>query len=680
MKKYKFIKTVPELIKDINETDNSDDIIRLENTFACSYGESFMIFSAILNAVLRYNLLNEKAEFIMLDTLIFILLGIGFATISRIEIDLKVQTHIVSMLYFIWSIFLTVRFYHFIGPAVWTIAFIQIAISMFRITKIMFSYMAIATFFSGMYVVLVTSRDQYNMGSFYYIVQIALFFILLIISAAVYRVNSLRYIKIDKRYEMVNRQKQEIESMYEEITATEEELRHQNDVLKENNVKIKNNEDNLIKLAFYDSLTLLPNRKMILEYIDNLVEVAKDKTLKFFIVFIDLDNFKRINDTMGHHVGDLFIRSAAERLKGAIGEGATIGRIGGDEFALVFQEDISDEEFLEYVNKLRTDFSKPFQIDNTEIRSSASFGISSYPRDGKNTLDLIKSADTAMYKAKEKGKNSVQFFEKSMMIEIIQRIDMENKLISALQGDEFFMVYQPQYSAKDNKIRGLEALVRWKSKSDGVIKPEKFIKIAEEMGSIVTLGEIILKNACYEYKKLQEKYNLDILLSINISVNQLKDNTFTERVKKILEETGLDPKYLEFEITESIFAESITQTTELLNEIKDLGISISLDDFGTGYSSLNYLRLFPIDVLKIDKSFIADLFVKASKKEIVGDIVSLAHNLDIFVIAEGIEHEEQLEYLIAHNCDCIQGFLLGRPLEINLLEKLFQGDCPQEVE
>jgi diguanylate cyclase (GGDEF)-like protein len=368
--------------------------------------------------------------------------------------------------------------------------------------------------------------------------------------------------------------------------------------------------------------------------------------LSFYIIFIDIDSFKKINDSMGHHIGDLFISDAAKRLKASIHKSDFIGRIGGDEFALIIQRRLSNKEVFKYIDKIRKHFLQPFIIEGNEITSSASFGIASFPYDGVGQVELMKNADTAMYKAKELGKNNVQFFENSMKEELLEKLNLENELKSALYNNEFFLVFQPIYNLRTGKIRGFETLVRWNSPVLGMVAPDKFIPVTEELGIIIPLGEWIIRTACKTFKKLQDKYKLEeTVLAINLSVKQLESPNIVETIKYILKETNFDPNLLEIEITETTFMNSIHKTKSTLEKLQDMHISISLDDFGTGYSSLSYLRQLPIDTLKIDRTFINDILKSDRNVEIIGSIIDLSHNLDIAVIAEGIEEEIQLRHL-----------------------------------
>lgn len=475
--------------------------------------------------------------------------------------------------------------------------------------------------------------------------------------------------RLDNKIKEVINQKEEIYTLYEEVVHNEKEILEKNSQLIQYNKEIKKSEEKLSYLAFFDVLTEIPNRKMIIDRIDFLISLAESKKISFATVFIDLDNFKKINDSMGHHAGDLLLKAVTSKLKGLIHSKDMLGRLGGDEFAIIIQRELKEEEILEYVENLKDSLMDCFVIENTEFNTSASLGISMYPQDGKDSAELLKCADTAMYKAKEYGKNGVYFFRKEMKEDILKKIEFENRLLSAIKNEEIFLVFQPQYTSNSKELRGFEVLVRWKSPELGLVSPGQFIPVAEETGFIVQLGEFIFRKACEKFKYIQDKYNIMSVISVNISALQIMDPYFVQMVKNVLEETKFDVRYLELEITESVFISSVDYVINIINELKEMGISIALDDFGTGYSSLNYLQLLPIDTLKIDKSFI-DSIDNNTKKQIVGSIISLVHKMEISVVAEGIENEIQLEYLKKHECDFIQGFLWGKPLNEEEVSKL----------
>jgi len=471
--------------------------------------------------------------------------------------------------------------------------------------------------------------------------------------------------RLNHRLKELTEQKEELSGLYEEVSVTEEESRQQNIILTKYNAIMIKNEEKLNYLAFTDVLTKLPNRKMIINRINQLVMQSRNKQEYFSVVFIDLDNFKRINDSRGHHIGDLLLQASALRLQTLISKEDMLGRLGGDEFALIIQSRFEKLEIFEYVESLRTVIIERFMIENSEFIISASFGISVFPQDGNDSADLLKCADTAMYKAKEHGKNGIQFFNKKMKAEVLQKIEFESRLISSIQNEEIFLVYQPQYSADTKRLKGFEALARWQSPELGLINPMEFIPVAEETGYIILMGEWILRTACKMFKYIQDTYKTELVIAVNISSVQIVDPSFIQMVKNVLDETKLSGEFLELEITESVFISSVDYVVDVFNELKEMGVRIALDDFGTGYSSLSYLQKLPINLLKIDKSFINSINKLESNKQIVGSIISLVHKMGILVVAEGVENEEQLEYLKNYDCDYIQGFLWGRPLSEN---------------
>ncbi|PKM59464.1 MAG: hypothetical protein CVU99_13280 [Firmicutes bacterium HGW-Firmicutes-4] len=375
---------------------------------------------------------------------------------------------------------------------------------------------------------------------------------------------------------------------------------------------------------------------------------------------------------MGHLYGDDYLKYTAKRLQELVHEDDLLGRLGGDEFALIIQRNIKEDAAYNYVESLRNELCDKIKTSYSEFKVSASFGISVFPQDGKDPIELLKSADTSMYKAKELGRNNIQFFRPDMKEEILNKIQMESLLLKAYENKEFFIEYQPQFNAEDHRIRGFEALIRWDSPHYGRVAPMNFIPLAEEMGLIIGIGQWVLLTACHKFKELDNRFDQNLCISVNVSAVQMRDKNFVAIVKNVLDETNMDPKQLELEITESLFIDNIEETIDMLNEIKSLNVRISLDDFGTGFSSLSYLRRLPIDTLKIDKSFIDDLSDQDSSIRIVGDIISLGHNLDAHIVAEGIENSTQLDYLKANNCDCIQGFMFGKPMSVKDVEALLE--------
>lgn len=427
----------------------------------------------------------------------------------------------------------------------------------------------------------------------------------------------------------------------------------------------------LAHLAHHDALTGLPNRLNFNESLNQALARAKRKRGMLSVMFLDLDRFKLINDTMGHNLGDLLLKDIAERIRQILREGDTIARQGGDEFLVLLPEIRDEQEVVSVTERILGVFSQPLMLDGNEIYMSTSIGISLYPTDGSDLETLVKQADTAMYYAKEQGRNNYQFFMAGLNIKANDRLSTENSLRKALARGEFILHYQPQVDIESGSIVGLEALIRWNSAAQGIVPPFSFIPIAEDTGLIVPIGEWVLRTACAQNKAWQEQGYPHLRMAVNVSARQFREPKFIKLVAKILQETGLDPKWLELEITESIAMENGEASVEMLSLFKNLGVRISIDDFGTGFSSLNYLRRMPIDTLKIDQSFIQDISTGENGEEVVTAIIQLAKNLRLKVIAEGVETNSQRSFLKNKRCDEMQGFLFSKAVTPEEVEKLF---------
>lgn len=425
--------------------------------------------------------------------------------------------------------------------------------------------------------------------------------------------------------------------------------------------KLKEQQFEMEYMAYHDILTGLPNRTLFLLELEKALMASNKNDKQVAVIFIDLDNFKDVNDTLGHSTGDLLLKTLAFRLKDQIRKQDMLTRLGGDEFAVMIQDIDSEDEVYEFCLRIKDKILEPFKFNGSRFNISPSVGIAMYPTNAKNGEELLKNADTAMYRSKNIGKNTIQFYQDSMRTDMLRRLSVEGSLRAAIKKKLLTLHYQPQICLKTGKIRSFEALIRWTDDILGIIPPTEFIPVAESAGLIVPLGEWILREACEEAIRLN-KFRNDILMSVNISAVQLKQLDFVKLVKRTLEETGLKPELLELEVTETTLISSFDTTIIMFEELRKLGVKISLDDFGTGYSSLSYLRKLPIDTLKIDKSFIKDLDRECIEKEITESIVSLVHKLNIEVIAEGVENGKQLAYLMKCNCDNIQGYLISRPI------------------
>ncbi|MBB6218140.1 diguanylate cyclase (GGDEF)-like protein/PAS domain S-box-containing protein [Anaerosolibacter carboniphilus] len=425
---------------------------------------------------------------------------------------------------------------------------------------------------------------------------------------------------------------------------------------------LKAAEEQIRYMAYYDTLTGLPNRAFFKEQLSFLISYAYRNNRMMAIMFLDLDRFKLINDTLGHAAGDELLKQTSIRLKQVVHEDDMIVRMGGDEFVIVFPEVFEEGNISRLAQKIIDVFREPFNINGHEIYVSTSIGISLYPYDGNDMDSLIKNADTAMYRAKEDGRNNYKFYTENMNKRALERLEMENNLRKALEKKELFIVYQPRINLKTSRLVGAEALLRWKQPTLGLVSPVEFIPVAEETGLIHPIGKWILYSACKQAKKWYDNGYSDFKVSVNISAVQFQKEGLVDIVREVLLETQLTPRMLELEITENTIMQNTERTVETIQELKEMGIEISIDDFGTGFSSLSYIKEFDSDNLKIDKSFIRDIGLSASNESIICAIISMAHSLGMSIIAEGVETIEQLEFLEDSDCDEVQGYLFSKPV------------------
>lgn len=464
---------------------------------------------------------------------------------------------------------------------------------------------------------------------------------------------------LNKMLHIIRGNYNELSAMHEELVTNEEQLR--------------SNYNRIEYLAYHDVLTQLPNKMAFIERINTTLSSSPGSNKLHGVYFVDLDNFKTINDTLGHDYGDILLNQMATKLQSLTTSDDILARAGGDEF-LIFRENLESEEIaLEFAKSIIESFKIPFNLNGEIIHVSMSIGISLYPKNGLTYQALIKNADIAMYKSKDTGKSKFTLFDKSMEEELSRNALILEVLRHAIDSEEIYVNYQPQISTASNKMVGFEALMRIHSKKMGELSPKEFIPIAEESNLIVELGEWILREACTFNKSLENMGYDDLIVSVNISAVQMKRSGFINMVASILEETGLSPNRLELEITESIIVSSISDVSSLLTGLQDIGIRISLDDFGTGYSSLNYLTNMPINTLKIDKTFIDNISISKKDSCIADAIIRLAHSIDLEVIAEGVESGDQLKVLKNKKCDIIQGYIFSKPLLPSALIALLQS-------
>jgi len=430
-------------------------------------------------------------------------------------------------------------------------------------------------------------------------------------------------------------------------------------------------EQTIAYMSCYDPLTGLANKRLFQERVEQALPSARRNNKTPAVLFLDLDRFKNINDTLGHAVGDLILKGVGQRLLEAVEPEDTVARLGGDEFLVLLPNVVKAEDAEHVARKLIDSFSKPFQVDGFDLHLAASIGIALYPHDGESVDTLLKNADTALHRAKDEGRNSFQFYFSEMNALSLQRLGLESELRKALSREEFRLHFQPQYMLADKRMVGFETLIRWQHPEKGLLFPGEFIPLAEETGLIVPIGEWVLRSACRQLAQWQRQGLAPVRVAVNISTRQFHQQDLAALVRDILEETGADSSRLELEITESLLMQDVEGAVKKLDQLRGLGVKIAIDDFGTGYSSLSYLKKFPVQTLKIDRSFVKDLDAEGDDSAIVDAVIALAHTLSMDVVAEGVETPQQLALLEEKNCDRVQGFFFSKPQPQERIISLF---------
>lgn len=428
----------------------------------------------------------------------------------------------------------------------------------------------------------------------------------------------------------------------------------------------KRNVEQLTRLALYDTLTNVPNRYLLEKRLESIIRMSKKHNQSFALLFLDLDRFKNINDTLGHRVGDMLLKETAQRLKRMLRKQDTIARFGGDEFVIILPNLKHIREAAYMAEKIVESLKRPFCFNHQEIYISTSIGISVYPYDGTDKETLIRMADRAMYQAKKNGRNQYALYHAGMHGNSKQLFQLETALRKALERGEFELYYQPQLDIKTKQIRAVEALIRWNHPEKGFISPGMFIPLAEESGLITPISDWIMMQACEHLKQLQLRFPY-VKMSINISPIYFQQIDFLKKLQKTIESVNVNPRLIELELTESAVMPHAEQSVERLTKLKTMGMSIAIDDFGTGFSSLSYLHRFPIDILKIDRSFTKQLSRYQQDSAIVNAIIMMAHSLQIRVVAEGVETKKQYQILEKQSCDFVQGYYVSKPLSISEL-------------
>ncbi len=485
------------------------------------------------------------------------------------------------------------------------------------------------------------------------LIGIGILILMLVIYAI--RVKKLKYAKslTERENQEIKVLNLELETDYNNVLSSLNDLTVKYDELNKNKESMK-------KLAYTDYLTELPNRTAFTEMLDNIMlTLRSEETVG--IMDIDIDNFKNINDSLGHSYGDELLIDVTYRLKQAMDENDYLARIGGDEFVVLTQNLQDTASYEEKIKKIKNVFSYPFVLSTKEYFVTVSIGVAFAPKDGKTSQALIKNVDSAMYVAKANGKNTHAYFDYSYNVKLTEKIEIQSELRKAIEREEFVLFYQAQMNLETKQVVGFEALIRWNHPTKGLIGPDEFISLAEETGLIIPIGKWALRTACNQLKQWSKEYQ-DINMAVNLSARQFKDKDIVKIVSDIIEETGINANNLELEITESVALDDIDYTIETIQELRKLGVRFSLDDFGTGYSSMSYLKRLPVSNLKIDKSFLDTVMEDRSDQKIIQTIIALARNLDLLVIAEGVENSDQEEFLKEANCDKAQGFLYSKPI------------------
>lgn len=650
-----------ELINGIAESDNLQEIKADETLLMLSMLAPMLLLATVVSGIIGTYWQEPLWRVVEVTSSLF---GCGLLMLLLIGLKLsnQLKIHFMSLALLLGLLATYLAYYQRLTIIFWMVMLIMIIMSNMMIQRVLFNYMIVggALFFAVSLFYYPAAAIQIDHA--FNLTLLVVLLCIIVASIVTNRIYRQILMKKSAIYAETVNQKEDLNQLYDDVLAHQQQLKAQNELLLLYNAEIEANREKLEFLAYTDTLTGIPNRKMIMEQIDLLIDLNQDSPHHFALVFIDLDNFKKINDSMGHGAGDLLLQEVTLRLRNALDDRDLLGRLGGDELAILIRRQISAERILGDTQKLLNLLGNPFKLDDASVIITASFGIAIWPVDARTSNDLLKAADTAMYKAKAMGKNCIQFYRKEMKTEVLYKMEMENQLIEAFENEKFFVEYQPIVDLAGHKKPSFEALLRWHTPDRGLVSPAEFIPMAEEIGLIGDLGEWVLRQACEKIRDVRKQFGLDIRIAVNVSAVQMKRPGFLAGVKAVIRKAGTPPEQLTFEITESVFIGNMKQAIEIINSLKDFGLLISLDDFGTGYSSLSYLLQLPIDVLKIDRSFIAALEKGEKNNQIVGSIIEMVHSLGIQVVAEGVEETLQFDFLKDKQCDWIQGYLMSRPL------------------
>jgi len=444
-------------------------------------------------------------------------------------------------------------------------------------------------------------------------------------------------------------------------------------------IERKRSELRLNHLATYDSLTQIPNRNYFVQCLEKAVARAQRSGAMLGLVFLDLDRFKGVNDTLGHHFGDKLLIAASQRIARTVREGDVIARMGGDEFAVLLENVVDTHAAEAVARKLTAVLSEPYVLEGRTVNATVSIGVTIYPNDRGDPESLVKNADIAMYQAKNAGRNGFKFFTESMHAEIVRQHHVANHIRHALRTDEFYLLYQPQFRLGDGAMTGAEALIRWQRPDGNTVLPADFISIAEESGQIIQVGRWVAEAAFRQRLAWQSDGVPGIKIAINVSPREIHHPAFCDELARLVRTHRVDPQHFELEVTESSLVQDVRWAQRTLERLREMGFTLAIDDFGTGHSCLDYLRRFPVDTLKLDRSFVKDIGVNRHGPAICRAILSMAESLDMSTIAEGIENETQLDFLVEHGCQRGQGYLFSKPIPADVLAQFYRLDGPAPV-
>lgn len=653
-----FKKTISYVLNKINNSDGDRTQTSFyENILVSMYARSLLMFAAIANFCIRFYLQQRSVEQSLVDSFIFIVLALAFTVAVKLKINVKVMEWIIVGLSAITLLFIGIRFYQVIGPAIWAVVMIQLLPALVRISKTMLITLEFATIIVFYHTITLHFQNQvFNLDVIYYVVQFFLMVTLFIVFTAVHQINISRYFSMVKQFT--------------EMAEKNKEILLLNDSIKESEELVKD-------IANHDILTGLPNRFYLTNNLNDLIDQCKCKDRFLGVYFMDLDDFKMINDTMGHDIGDELLKMVARRLEHCMRGQDVVARIGGDEFIILIQS-IDEYQEMDIIAKQILDcFKQPFNLNGQKCYVTTSLGLAVCPTDGDTGDNLIKHADVAMYKAKGKGKNQYVRFSETMMKDIQDTMDITHELYEALGNQEFELFYQPQINVLNGKIVGMEALICWHHKSKGLLLPNEFMHIAEKNSLIIDIGEWVLLTACQQAKAFQDLGSKELRVSVNLSYRELLHPKISERIESIIRETGLSHDSLELEITEKTAMMEKEKMPTILASLKKSGVHMTIDDFGSEYASMNYLKKLPIDRIKIPMLNINGDTDNDQDKAITKAIIILARDMGCSVTAEGVQTKKQYEFLNQKICDEVQGYYYYKPLSVAEIKKLLATQLDQ---